>query len=176
MITALHALTREYFEDDAHTPLDYSVAWIERGRTLVDLAKHITTSINGGDQLKPGQFEITRHMLASYLDEIGGEGTSTRLQQARRNGAHGMVEEGLQTLEDGSDDRDVTNHNERALLGRERLAAIWNKEFAKQGNNTSVFLSFGQMHLDALRSRTVTATATISQSAEGAEPTEQEDV
>ena len=176
MVNALHKLTREYFEDDAHTPLDYAIAWQERGRTLVNLAKHITEQINGGPDLKPGQFEVTRHMLASYLDEIGGEGTAAKLAQARKNGAHGLVEEGLQTLDDGSDDRDVTNANERRLQGRERLAAVWNREFAKQGNSTNVMISFAAQHadaLDAFRLRHVTATATISPSADGAAEVEQ---
>lgn len=166
MVNALHAMTREYFEDDQHTPLDFAIAWIERGRTLVALATHITTTINGGTTLKPGQFEISRHMLSSYLDEIGGDGTTAKLTQARRSGAHGLVEEGVQTLDDGSEDRDVTNANVRRLEARERLAAVWSKEFAKAGNNTNIMLSFGQLHLDALRSRTLPATATIIEAAD----------
>lgn len=173
MITALHKLTRDYFEDESHTALDYTVAWIERGRTLVDLAKHITTAINGSPELKAGQFEISRHMLHSYLDDIGGEGTAVKLSNARRAGAHGLVEEGLQTLDDGDDERDVVNANVRRLEGRERLAAIWNKDFAKQGNRTDVMISFGQQHLNALRQRTLTATATIVATAEGAELVDQ---
>lgn len=170
MVRTLLRLTREYFEDDQHTPLDYAIAWQERGRTLVNLAKHVTETINGGPELKPGQFEVSRHMLSKYLEEIGGETTLAKLSNARRSGAHGLVEEGLQTLDDGSDDRDVTAANERRLQGRERLAAVWNKEFAKQGNNTNVLVSFGQMHLDALRTRQQPAVATISATAEGAEP------
>lgn len=169
MVNAMLKLTREYFEDDQHNALDYAVAWIERGRTLVALAAAITKAINGDGPMKPGQFEISRHMLSSYLDEIGGEGTSARLTAARRAGAHGLVEEGIQTLDDASDDRDVINANVRRLEARERIASVWNKEFAKAGNQTNVMLSFGQLHLDALRSRAVTATATISPSAEGAQ-------
>lgn len=171
MVNALFKMTRDYFEDESHTALDFAVAWVETGRTLVDLAKHISSTINGGTgPLKPGQFDISRHMLASYLDEVGGEGTSVKLSAARRTGAHSLVEDGLRTLDDGADDRDVVNANVRRLEGRERLAAVWNKEFAKAGNQTSIMLSFGQLHLDALRSRALPATATISQSAEGAEP------
>lgn len=174
MINTLLKLTRDYFEDDQHTALDYAIAWTERGRTLVNLAKHVTETINGGPDLKPGQFEITRHMLSTYLVEIGGDKALDKIANARRAGAHGMVEEGIQTLDDGSDDRDVTAANERRLQGRERLAAVWNKEFAKQGNATNVFLSFGQMHLDALRQRTISAQATISETAEGAEAVDSE--
>jgi hypothetical protein len=94
MVRTLLRLTREYFEDDQHTPLDYAIAWQERGRTLVNLAKHVTETINGGPELKPGQFEVSRHMLAKYLEEIGGETTLAKLANARRSGAHGLVEEG----------------------------------------------------------------------------------
>lgn len=177
MISTLQRLTRDYFEDDQHTPLDYAVAWVERGRTLVALAQSVTASINQsepGAPLKQGQFEITRHMLSKYLDEIGGDGTSSKLANARRVGAHGLVEEGIQQLDDGADERDTVNANVRRLEGRERLAAVWNKEFAKAGNQTNVMLSFGQMHLDALRSRTLPATATISPTAEGAQPVDVE--
>lgn len=179
MVRTLLKLTREYFEDDSHNALDYAVAWTERGRTLTALAAHVTEQVHGlkaGQPLKQGQFEITRHMVSSFLDEIGGEGTATRLTNARRSGAHGMVEEGVQTLDTSSDDRDTINANERRLTARERLAAVWNKEFAKQGNNTNVLVSFGQMHLDALRTRQQPAVATISPTAEGAEPVESEDV
>lgn len=176
MVNTLQALTRDYFEDDAHTPLDYAIAWTSRGRTMINLVQHINVAINGSTEIKPGQFEISRDMLMTYLKELGGPDVQARLVVARREGAHGMVEEGLQTLDDGEDERDVTNANVRKLEARERIAAVWNKEFAKAGNNTSVFLSFGQLHLDALRSRTVIATATISPSAEGAQPVETEDV
>lgn len=170
MITKLQQLTREYFEDESHTPLDFAVAWTERGRTLTALAAHITQLINGGPEIKAGQFEVTRNMVSTYLDEIGGEGAASKLVAARRNGAHGMVEEGLQELDTSSDDRDAINANVRRMEGRERLAAIWNKEFAKAGNQTNVMLTFGQQHLDALRRRVVTATATISEPAEDAQP------
>ena len=170
MIRTLQRLTREFFEDDQHTPLDYALAWTERGKTLVNLSQFVTAQVNGtelGAPLnKPGQFEVTRFMISKYLDEIGGEGTGAKLAAARRAGAHGLVEEGLQALDDSPDERDAVNANERRMQGRERLAAVWNKEFAKQGNATNVFLSFGQMHLDALRQRT--ASATISPTAEGA--------
>jgi hypothetical protein len=173
MVTKLQQLTRDYFEDETHTPLDFAVAWTERGRTLTALAAYVTEQIHGlasGAPLKPGQFDISRHMITSYLDEVGGEGTSVRLTSARRSGAHGMVEEGVQTLDTSRDDRDTINANERRLTARERLAAVWNKEFAKAGNNTNVLVSFGQMHLDALRTRQQPAVATISPTAEGAEP------
>ena len=175
MIRTLQRLTRDYFEDDQHTPLDYAVAWTERGRTLAALSVFVTEQVHGlesGAPLKAGQFEVTRHMITSYLDEIGGEGTATKLTAARRRGAHGLVEDGLQTLDTSPDDRDTINANERRMQGRERLAAVWNKEFAKQGKDTNVFLSFGQMHLDALRSR---ATAVISPTAEGAQAVDQSD-
>lgn len=175
MVNTLQLLTRDYFEDDAHTPLDYAIAWTQRGRTIVNLAQHITHTFNGGPELKAGQFEITRDMLMTYLKEIGGDDVQSKLVAARREGAHGMVEEGVQSLDDSDEDRDVTNANVRRLEARERLAAIWNKEFAKAGNNTSVFLSFGQLHLDALRSRAVTATATIAPTSEDAEPVDQVD-
>lgn len=175
MVNTLQALTRDYFEDDAHSPLDYAIAWTQRGRTIVNLAQHITHTFNGGPELKPGQFEITRDMLMTYLKELGGDDVQAKLVAARREGAHGMVEEGVQTLDDGSDERDTSNANVRRLEARERLAAVWNKaEFAKAGGNTNVFLSFGQMHLDALRSRALPASATISQSSDGAQPVESE--
>jgi hypothetical protein len=86
-----------------------------------------------------------------------------------------MVEDGLQTLDDGSDDRDVANANKLRLEARERLAASWNRaDFARNAGGVQVNVSFATQHLNALRLRTVTAQ--IAATAEGAVEVESEPV
>lgn len=153
MIAELERRTREYFEDQDHTPLDYVAAWTERGRTLTALAQSVTEAVNGSKDLKPGQFEISRHQIDQYLRELaGGAQVTELLKQARKAGAHGLVEEGIQALDNGSDERDTANANRLRLEARERLAAVWDREsFAKSGNNVNVSLSFASLHLAALQ-------------------------
>ena len=158
MIAELQKRTREYFEDDTHTAFDYALEWVERGRTLTALAQSVTMSVNGYDPdgplvMKAGLLEVSRPMIDKYLREIAGDQrVSDAFSRARKTGAHGLVEDGLATLDNGSDERDTANANRLRLEARERLAAAWNREdFAKAGNTTNVMLSFGALHLDALR-------------------------
>jgi len=180
MVTELLRRTSEYFEDAQHTPADYVQAWIEEGRSLVALAVSLTESIHNLEpgQLpnKPGQFSVTRNMIDRYIREIVGDEQAVAIYSASRKvGAHGMVEHGVQKLdEDKGFDRDQTNARVRQLEARERLAAVWNREYAKSQNQTNVSISFASMHLDALRQRRLTATATISPTAEGAQPVDTE--
>ena len=174
MIAELQRRTADYFEDAEHTAMDYLVAWIERGRTLTALAQSLTESIYG--EPKDGSPEVTRHMLDRYAREIvGDDRAAALLSTARKTGAHGIIEDGIQTLDDGSDDRDTVNANNVRLAARERLAAAWNREdFAKAGG-TNVLISFAGLHLEALRQRSITATATIAPEAEDAELVEDSD-
>jgi hypothetical protein len=108
MIANLEKRTREYFEDEDHTPFDYAVEWIARGRTLVALAASISKDLNGGKDI--GAIEISRSMLDKYLREGRDKADADRLlKSARKDGSHGLIEEGIQTLDDSSDDRDEIN-------------------------------------------------------------------
>jgi hypothetical protein len=165
MIANLEKRTREYFEDEDHTPFDYAVEWIARGRTLVALAASISKDLNGGKDI--GAIEISRSMLDKYLREGRDKADADRLlKSARKDGSHGLIEEGIQTLDDSSDDRDEINANNTRLSARERLAAVWNREEFAKNAGVQVNVSFASQHLNALRQRQVTASATISEQAE----------
>lgn len=172
MIAELTRRTLSYFEDESHNAFDYVLAWTHEGYTMTALAADITKGLNGGNMLGPMQ--ITRNMLMTYMRElVGVERVDNELRGARREGAHGLVESGIQTLDSGSNERDAANANKLRLEARERLAATWNRaEFARNAG-VQVNVSFASQHLNALRKRNVTAQ--IAATAEGAEPVEQED-
>lgn len=145
MVTELTRRAREYFEteDSEPTPslVDYAVAWIEDGGTLVSLAREITT-----DAL----IEIRREMLSNYLNKTEGEEGAARLARARARGAHSIAERGYDALLTATDD-DASKLAERANRAGQWLAERWNREELGKAPDTVVAISAHDLHLHALQ-------------------------
>lgn len=144
MIAALTARAIDYFEtpDGAPTPslVDYAVAWIESGETLVSLARKLTE----------GGTTCSRGMLAEYLNNAEGDAGKQKLVAARKVGAHAHAEKALDDVEQAQTE-DESRRAERTGRNRHWLAEKWNKEdFGKQPD-VQIAISAGSMHLEALQ-------------------------
>jgi hypothetical protein len=129
-------------EEADTTPLDYACDWVASGGTLRGLADDIASQV---------QLDITRNMVSVYLrNQPDG---LARLEEARREGAGGLVEEGLDILDAEVESREDAMRNKNRADYRARIAGFWNpSEYGERGKGgTTVNLNLGQLHLTALR-------------------------
>lgn len=156
MILDLERRTREHFEDNEHTVLDYVEAWTENGDTLVKLADDIAESAAEGKDLTPAQ--ITRYLNSTF----GEVQVKARLDLARQRGAHMLVERRQEDISSVTDKDDVPAEKLRNDMSI-WLAGKWNRaELGEQRANVQVQVNVGQLHLDAMRLRNVEEQAKVT--------------
>lgn len=140
MILELEQLTRDYFEDDQHSHLDYAVAQIESGVPIAGIARNLAE--------KTG-LDIQRHVLSRYLHDLSPD-AAQRIAEARPIMAHAMAEDALTIVDEHvSDKLDIARNALRART-REGLAKMFNPEF-QQNKQQGVTLNIGTLHLNALK-------------------------
>lgn len=149
MILALEQRTRDYFEDNDHTVLEYVEAWVEDGNTLVKLATEI-------EEDEADAKDITAAAIARHLRSLFGEvQVKTTLDLARQRGAHMLVERRVEAIADISDKDDVPAEKLRNDMST-WLAGKWNKvEMGESKAQVNVQLNVAQLHIDAMRQREV---------------------
>lgn len=155
MIGELERLTREFFDvetaDNPHSHLDYAIAQIESGIPIAGLARSIAGTTG---------LDIQRHVLSKYLHDSQPD-ADERLAKARPTMAHAMAEDALGIVDEKVYDKlDVARNALRART-REGLAKMFNPEF-NQNRQPTVQVNIGTLHLDALRSPTLTPHARVS--------------
>lgn len=163
MVHALDNRTRELFEGDRErTHLDYVCAWVESGRTMLDLSRELLKEAGIKDMLPS--------MLGDYLrrtwpDDLGAASANYRLVAARRVGAHAKAE-GTEDIaaEMVGDSADAARQRNR-IGAAQWLAERWNKEElgVNKGPQVQLNVSVRDLHLDAMRARSTAAVRSVSQ-------------
>lgn len=153
----LEAKARDVFElepTDKADHLAYVCYQIENGITLKALAEAVQARLG---------FEVSASMLRRHIARrYGSEETDAALDEARARASHTLADESLAIVDaEALTPQEVSRAASRAR-SRQWLAERYNP--AKYGNTkqTNVSISIGGMHLDALRARTVKATAVVS--------------
>jgi hypothetical protein len=159
MLAELYRLAREEFGDD--TPeehdaavLNYVEGEVASGVTLTKLAARIGTALFG-EPLK-------REMLAKWVSEaqerLGREGT---LDRARATGAHALAEAGVDLIDGADTTPGAVGKAKAQLEARQFLAKAWNRDEYGEKKATTVAISFGSLHLQALMQAPVVRPAPV---------------
>lgn len=145
MVIELELRTREHFEDNEHSVLDFVCSWQEQGRTLNSLARQIAAKLDIA--LDPEN--ITRWLYRAFDRET----VVRRLAEAREAGAYALVDQAL-------DDAEQIKHKDQAPVVRVRNdARFWTaqrfnrRELGDPKPGVSVTLNVASLHLDAMRQR-----------------------
>lgn len=144
MLAELERRTRDTFEDDTSTHMDYVDQWLASGQTLAALAQALAD--------KTG-FDIMRESVARYLRDAFGQDVSGRQAIARARGAHALVDATLSIADERVLTNDDNGRNRNRIAARQWAAERWNKDELAQQRGPIVAISVGSMHLDALRVR-----------------------
>lgn len=142
---ALERRAKQELGDEA-TPLDLAEQWVANGKTLLALAKE-TTTVDG----EP----VSRELVSRYLYTEFGEDARQRLTAARARGAHALVEEAQEIVDGAAPTREAIQHAKLRADMRTWLAGRWNREELGEAKGPRVSISIGQLHLEALRARSL---------------------
>ena len=149
LVAELERRAREEIGDEA-TSLDYVVAWVASGKTQLALVNEISRTTG---------HEIMHATMAKYLRDRFGDEASVRLEAARREGAHVMVDDAIEIIEDAdTSSRERLQHAKMKADIRMWTAGKFNREQYGENKGAHVQISIAGLHLDALRRPMVTAT------------------
>lgn len=149
-------------EAEPFTALDYIHDYIAAGSTMLALADEL------GKALKRN---VSAGVITTWAHSTP-EGRAL-LAQARALAAHSFAEEALQIVDDADEEKSALLKARLRAEQRMRLASKWNRK--DYGDEPLVALNqtlnMGQMHLDALRQRSIEAKAVpvLPPAAEGAD-------
>lgn len=131
-------------EDQTFDVADFACSWVASGNTMTQLADEISASMG---------FDISRDMVMRYLNE-GRPDLSRRLEKARRDGAHGMVDQAIKTADNAStfSKEDLQKAKQQTDV-RLWVAERWNKKELGRAPDTVITVNNNTLHLDALRAR-----------------------
>lgn len=142
MVAELERLTRAEFGEEPATHLDFVVEWTESGRMINELLDLL--SVAAGDEVK-------RSMLMRYLNDTF-DGAERRVADARVEGAHALVEDAFEVLEDVGADKDQVARAKAQAEMRQWLAGKWNRgAYGEPKAGVNVQLNLGSAFLDSLR-------------------------
>lgn len=141
MIAELERRTREEFEDDPDaTHLDYVVGWVESGGTIVGLLEEM------GDGM------YRRAMLMKYLEAQYGAEVTRRMNDARVEGAHAMVEDAAEIVDNARADKDSIALAKLRSDSKNFLASRWNRAaYGEPKAGIALQVNLGSAFLDSLR-------------------------
>lgn len=141
MIAELERRTREEFDNDEATHLDYVVQWVEGGGTVVGLLAAM-------DQ------DVKRGMLMKYLEQQYGAEVSRRLSEARVEGAHALVEDAAEIVEEARADKDSIALAKLRADTKTWIAGRWNRQaYGEPKQGVQLQINMGSAFLEALRRR-----------------------
>jgi hypothetical protein len=81
-----------------------------------------------------------------------------RIAVARVEAAHALVEDAISIADEPAESTVDVQRNRLRAETRTRIASWWNREAYGDRASHQVAIDWGQLHIDALRSRNVTAT------------------
>ncbi len=131
---------------DSSTILEYVEDWVSSGGTLLQLAESTSSS---------AQVDITRHMVSKYVHSLPGG--PEMLSRARKDGGDGLADQAIEIVDREAESKEQIASNKNAAEMRLKMAGFWNPSYQPQQKGVNVQLTFGQLHLDALRHRSVIA-------------------
>lgn len=136
------------------THLDYVCLWVESGKTLLELTRQLEAAT--GETLHVA-------MLGNYLRRHWSDATE-RLDEARTRGADILAERSFEVTEGRADTTADVGRMRAQSAAMQWLAGGWNRKRYGQGSraDVAVQVNVGSLHLDALRARSIPATATIA--------------
>jgi hypothetical protein len=142
MIAELERRTREEFNDEQEaTHLDYVVRWVESGGTVIGLLKDMNQGVQRG-------------MLMDYLEKQYGAEVSRRMSEARIEGAHAMVEDGAEIVDNARADKDSIALAKLRADTKAWIAGRWNRQaYGEPKQGAQVQINIGSAFLDSLRRR-----------------------
>lgn len=167
MLARLEQRTRaEFLDEPEATHLDYVELWQASGRTLNKLAAELSAPITDSGRADTGTLDcngrpadasagiVSGEMISRYLyTTFGADATETRLSRARARGAHRLNDETI-AIADGLTAENTTPVDIGAarlrISARQWTAERWNAAEFGQAKGTSVSISIGQLHLQAL--------------------------
>lgn len=135
--------------DDNATTLDAVCAWLEKGGTVVSLAKDVGDAVGE---------EYSVDVIYAYLKRVYGKGEYTRrFAAARKEGSHAVVEEATQILDDlpNSADRDRVAVAKAQADIRLWRAERYNRAELGGDKQVAVQINVGSLHIDAMRQRAI---------------------
>jgi hypothetical protein len=145
MIAELERRTREEYEDEPEaTHLDYVVRWVESGGTVIGLLADMNETVE----------DVKRAMLMDYLEQQYGAEVSRRMSEARIEGAHSMVEDAAEIVEDTRADKDEIALSKLRADTKTFIAGRWNRQaYGEPKQGVQLQINMGSAFLDALRRR-----------------------
>lgn len=155
MIAEIERRARAHFEDEdlpqdqRASHLDYIVSWVQDGNTVLQLANEIAEKLS---------LPITSQQLGRYIRDFP-DGAS-RVQEARQQGAHSMVDQAIDIVDKAPADRDAVRKAQAQANVRTWVAERWNRKDLGAPKGPAIQVSINTMHLDALRRRAAVAQVT----------------
>lgn len=143
MIAELTRLAQQEIEGPAEA-MDYVRHFVSEGGTLLQLADLLTEQTD---------VKISRAMVYKYVN--ASEARKKMMAEAREQGAGAMVDNAIAGLdaEVNEESREVLNANKARADIRLKTAAFWDRKTYGQAQQAVVNVSFGDLHLNALRAR-----------------------
>lgn len=156
MIAEIERRARAHFEDEdlpqdqRASHLDYIVSWVQDGNTVLQLANEIAEDTG---------LKISSQMLGRYIREF--DDGAQRVQEARQQGAHSMVDQAIDIVDNAPADRDAVRKAQAQANVRTWVAERWNRKDLGAPKGPAIQLNINTMHLDALRRRAAVSSATL---------------
>jgi len=151
IVALLDRLAQEELDLGSPSGLDYVCSWLADGKTVQQLADHLTTLAG-----EP----VHRGWLSPILQRLAPNAVQ-RMNDARRLSAHALVEDAQAIVDTAAVDpsrEGIAAAKVQADL-RTWRAARYDRETFGEKSAHSVTLDLGQLHLDALRQRAAAAAA-----------------
>lgn len=148
LIAEIEKRARAHFEDEdlpqdeRASHLDYIISWVQDGNTVLQLANEVKESTG---------LPISSQQLGRYIRDFpqGAE----RVQEARQQGAHSMVDQAIDIVDNAAPERDAVRKAQAQASVRTWVAERWNRKDLGAPKGPAVQISINTMHLDALRRR-----------------------
>jgi len=145
IVTLLGRLAEEELDLDSPNALDYAVAWLADGKTVQQLADHLTKL--AGEPVHRGWLTPVLLKLAPNAEQ--------QMNDARRRSSHALVEDAQAIVDTAA--AEPTREGIAAAKVQADIrtwrAARYNRETFGDKATHSVEINLGQLHLDALRQR-----------------------
>lgn len=130
-------------EDQSYDVADYVCSWVRSGFTITKLTDELSEDM---------KWDISRDMLMRYLNE-GRPDMARRLEKARQEGAHGMVDQAIKIVDSTPADKELIQKAKLQADTRMWTAERWNKKDLGRAPDTQIVINHNTLHLDAMRAR-----------------------
>ncbi len=150
----LERRTRDYFEGDpVPTVLNYVTCRLEDGTTIADIAKEISNTLG---------HDVPRQWVSEYVHNFSAEAAES-VRTARSRASHSWAEKAIDAVDaQAYDSVGVARANNRSRVYLRMAEAADSGSYAQQKGST-IAISIGSLHLDALRAHAGEVTSGVQQ-------------